>query len=76
MGHSVKSSLWCDSLLINTRFGFFLFQNEQLLSASDVTLRQKFPNDLGRLSSYNNFTDKKQNGCCLEAVLFAFSVLN
>ena len=24
MGHSVKASLWCDSLLINTRFRFIL----------------------------------------------------
>ena len=24
---------------------------------------QELPNDSGRLSSYNNFTDKKQNGC-------------
>ena len=41
MGHSVKASLWCVTLLINTRFRFFIFWNKQLLSASDVTLRQR-----------------------------------
>ena len=40
MCHSVKVSLWCVTLLINTRFRF-LFQNKQLLSTSDVTLRQR-----------------------------------
>ena len=39
-------------------------------------LDKELPNDLGRLSSYNDFTDKKQNGWCYEAVLFAISVLN
>ena len=33
MGHSVKASLWCD--------------NGQLLSASDVTLRQSFQTTQG-----------------------------
>ena len=36
MGHSVKVSLWCVTLLINTRFRFL-----QLLSTSDVTLEQR-----------------------------------
>ena len=62
MGRSDKVSLWYVSSLINTRFRF-LFQNKQLLSAFNVTLRQKLPNDSERLSSYNSFTDKKQNGC-------------
>ena len=31
------------------------------------------PNDSERLLTYWNFTDKKQNGYCLEAVYFAFS---
>ena len=26
-------------------------------------LDKELPNDSGRLSSYDNFTDKKQNGC-------------
>ena len=38
---SDKVSLWCVSLLINKRFCFFLFLNKQLLSAFNVTLRQK-----------------------------------
>ena len=29
-----------------------------------VNAVKELPNDLRRLSSYNNFTDKKQNGCC------------
>ena len=62
MGHSVKASLWCYSLLIKTRFRFLYFRmsirklavafymiNEiqpkikfqKLLSASDVTLKQR-----------------------------------
>ena len=65
MGHSVKVSLWCVALLINTRFRlFFIYNNKQLLSTSDVTFDKELPNDSGRISSYNNFTDKKQNGCC------------
>ena len=39
-----------------------------------VHLDKELPNDSVRLSSYNNFTDEKQNGCCWEAVLFAISV--
>ena len=35
---------------------------------------KELPNDSGRLSSYKKITDEKQNGCCLEAVLFAISV--
>ena len=34
-------------------------------------LDKELPNDSGRLSSYNNFTDKKQNGC-EEVVLLRF----
>ena len=41
MVHSVKACLWSVSLLNNTRYRFFLFENKQLLSASDVTLRQR-----------------------------------
>ena len=49
MGHSVKVSLWCVALLINTRFAFYyyyhflsyLFQNKQLLSVFDVISRQR-----------------------------------
>ena len=63
MGRSDKVSLWFGSLLINTRFRFFLFWNKQLLSVFNVTDKE-LPNDSGRLSSYDNFTDKKQNGCC------------
>ena len=40
MGHSVKASLWCVILLIDTRFRFF-FRTSNLLRASDVTLRQR-----------------------------------
>ena len=32
MGHSSKVSLWCVSLLINTRFHLFVFKNKQLSS--------------------------------------------
>ena len=39
MGHSVKASLCCVTLLINTRFRFFFIP--ELLSVSDVTLRQR-----------------------------------
>ena len=67
MGRSDKVSLWYVALLINTIFRFFLFQNKQLLSTFNVALRQleELPNDSGRLSHYNNSTDKKQNGCCM-----------
>ena len=43
MDRSDKVSLWYVALLINTRFRFvfFLFQNKQLLSAFNVTLRQR-----------------------------------
>ena len=37
---------------------------------------KELQNDSGRPLSYNNFTDIKKNGCCKEAVLFAFCVLN
>ena len=42
MGHSVKVSLWCVTLLINTRFRFFYLRisNCLLKSPFDVTLRQ------------------------------------
>ena len=43
--HSVKASLWCVTLLINTIFRFFffffLFKKKQLLNASDITFRQR-----------------------------------
>ena len=36
---------------------------------------KELSNEPGRPLSYNNSTGKKQNGCCLEAVLFCiFSV--
>ena len=31
---------------------------------------KELPNDLGRPLNYDNFTNKKQNVCCLEALLF------
>ena len=40
MGRSDKVSLWYVALLINTRFRF-LFFNKQMLSAFNVTLRQR-----------------------------------
>ena len=45
MGHSVKASFWCVTLSINTRYlyyYYYYFKNKQLLSASDVTLKQSF----------------------------------
>ena len=42
MGRSDKVSLWYATLLVNTRFRFFFkFKNKQLLSAFNVTLRQR-----------------------------------
>ena len=38
-----------------------------------VSLRCEFLLTKNEELSYNNLTDKKQNGCFLEAVLFAFS---
>ena len=34
MGHSVKASLWCVTLLINTRFRFFVLEKAILKGAS------------------------------------------
>ena len=31
---------------------------------------KELPNDSGRLSNYNDFTDKKQNGCCYKKQCF------
>ena len=31
---------------------------------------KELSDDPGRPFNYNNFTDKKQNGCCKQAVLF------
>ena len=52
MGHSVKVSLWCVTLLINTRFRLFILEKAILQDKEP-------PNDSGRLSSYNNFTPIK-----------------
>ena len=41
MGRSDKVSLWYVSLLINTRFRFFLFKNKQLLSAFICYIKTK-----------------------------------
>ena len=43
MARSDKVSLWYVALVINTRFRF-LFWNKQLLSAFNVTLRQRASN--------------------------------
>ena len=69
---TLKVSLWYASLLTNTRFRFLYFRIRNCQRIWSYIKTKKLPNDSGRLSSYNNFTDKKQNGCCSEAVLLRF----
>ena len=65
MGHYDMASLWCASLLTNTRFRFpFFFRMNNCLAHLMLHKEKELPNDSGRPLSYDNFTDKKQNGCC------------
>ena len=64
MGRSDKVYLWYVTLLINTRFRFFYFRISNCEAQLILHQDKELPNDSGRLSSYNNFTAKKQNGCC------------
>ena len=72
MGNYAMVSLWCESLLTNTRFRFnnnnndFVIIEWTIVAHLMLDQQKELPNDSGRPLSYNNFTDKKQN----EAVLF------
>ena len=47
-------------------FGVIPFQSTLDFASAHLMLHydKELPTDSGRLSSYNKFTDKKQNGCC------------
>ena len=63
MGHFVMVSLWCASLLTNTRFRFLYFRIKTCLAYTMLHQEKELPNESERPLSYNSFTDKKQNGC-------------
>ena len=64
MGHCVMISPWCEPLLTNTIFRFVYFRMNNCKAHLMLHQEKELPNDSGRPSSYNNFTNKKQNGCC------------
>ena len=76
MGHSVKVSLWCVTLLINIRFRFFFyFRISNCLAHLMLHKGKELPNDLGRLSSYNNFTDKNKMAAAKKQCFLRFLYL-
>ena len=64
MGHYVIVSLWCASLSNNTRFCFLYFRMNNCQVHMMLHQEKELPNGSGKTLSYNNFTNKKQNGCC------------
>ena len=74
IGHYVMVSLWCESLLTNTRFRFFIFEWTNF-EAYLIHQEKEIPNEPGR--SYNDFTNEKQNGYCYnKKQCFFASILN
>ena len=59
MGQYVMVSLWCESLLTNTRFRFLYFRMNTCYTHLMLHQEKELSNDSGRPLSYNNFTDKK-----------------
>ena len=67
MGHRVTNvmvSLWCKSLLTNTRFRVLYFKMKNCKAHLMLHQETELAKDSGRPLSYYDFTDKKQNGCC------------
>ena len=48
----------------NTRFRLLFFRMNNCLAHLMLHKEKELPNNSGRLLSYNNFTDKKENGRC------------
>ena len=71
----VMVSLWCESLLTNTRFRI-LFKKMNSCEALLMLYNEKeLPNDSGRPLRYHNFTDKKAEWLLLRSYLFLFLLL-
>ena len=62
MGHYGMVSLWCASLLTDSRFSVLYFKMNNCLAYLMLHQEKELPNDSGRPLRCNNFTDKRLSG--------------
>ena len=58
MGHNGMVSLWCESLLTDTRFRVLYFKMNNTNTHLMLHQEKELPNDSGRSLRYNSFIDK------------------